>query len=376
MKPENLLIVGDSERDANLLYATGRAMSEPFIYLRLRGRNFAVLPDLELRRARRRLRDCEVLSISAYQRRLKSPPRRSDELAPVIREILREHRLKKVVVPGDFPLALARDLRNHNVKLKLQESPLFPNREFKTANEIKRISASLTMAEVGLSEGLLALRSAKIGRNRQLTYHNAPLTAEKLRAVIDTATLQAGGYPTSTIVACGRQSADPVETGQGPLRANEPIILSVAPRSRRTGYHAAITRTVVKGRPSETVRQHYRAVSQALDLAASQLRAHSCAGNVHLLLQRFFDQQGFTSRQRKGSLQRLVLCTGHGLGLDLHEKPTITTGSTDIILPGQVLALQPALYFRPQGGVRIEDILLVTSNGARNLTKFEKNLEI
>jgi Xaa-Pro aminopeptidase len=138
MKPDNMLIVADSERDANLLYATGRTITEPFIYLRLRGKNLAIVPDLELKRARRQLRQCEVLSISDYQRRLKNSRRRWDGFAPVIREILREHRLKKVVVPGDFPLALARDLRNLKVKLKLQETPLFPSREFKTANSVPR----------------------------------------------------------------------------------------------------------------------------------------------------------------------------------------------------------------------------------------------
>jgi len=376
VKPDNLLIVADSERDANLLYVTGRAITVPFIYLRLRGKCLAVVPDLELKRARRQLRQCEILSITAYQRRLKNSRRRWDGFAPVIREILREHRLKKVVVPGNFPLALARDLRNLKVKLKLQESPLFPSREFKTANEIKRISATLTMAEVGLAEGMLALRTAKVGRDRRLTYHNAPLTAEKLRAIIDTATLQAGGRPSSTVVACGRQSSDPNEWGHGPLRANEPIILDVAPKSRKTGYNAAITRTVVKGRASEAVRQLHNAVCRAQELAVTKLRAHSHAITLHRTLQRFFDKEGFSSHHRNGQFEGFIHGTGHGLGLELYEQPRIDAGSTDVILPSQVLALEPALYFRSHGGVRLEDVVQVTANGARNLTKFEKNLEV
>jgi Xaa-Pro aminopeptidase len=232
------------------------------------------------------------------------------------------------------------------------------------------------MAEVGLAEGLLALRTAKVGRDRHLTYRNAPLTAEKLRAVIDTATLQAGGRPSSTVVACGRQSADPNEWGHGPLRANEPIVLDVTPRSRKTGYHAAITRTVVKGRASEAVRQLHDVVCRAQDLAVANLRANSQAAVLHQTLQRFFDTEGYTSDHRDGQFEGFIHGTGHGLGLELYEQPRIDTGSKDVILPGQVLALEPGLYFRSCGGVRLEDLVLVTANGSRNLTKFEKSLEI
>lgn len=376
MKTDNLLIVADTESDANLRYATGHTTAEPFIYLRLRGRSFAVVSDVELKRARKGLRHCEVVSISTYQQKSHDREPRRNGFAPVIHKILREHRLKKILVPDDFPLALARELSHLNVKLKLKRSPLFPSREFKTAHEIKRINAALTMAEVGLAEGLLALRAARIGRNGYLTLNNAPLTSEKLRSIIDTATLQAGGQPFHTVVACGRQSLDPYERGHGPLRANEPIILSLAPRSKKTGYRAVVTRTVVKGRASETLGKVYRTVSDALDRAVSSLQPNSRAEDLHWAIQSFFENNGFSVKPSANRSRGSLHSTGHGLGLEQEEPPEICPGSPHRLLPGQVVALHPALYAHPHGGVRLENVVHITANGARNLTKFETTLEI
>src|SRR2546430_1364412 len=123
------------------------------------------------------------------------------------------------------------------------------------------ISAALIMAEVGMAEALQVLKASKIGREGTLLYHGVPLTSEKLRAVIDTTILQACGTAAHTIVAGGRQGCDPHEKGHGPLRAHEPIILDIYPRSQKTGYFGDITRTVVRGRASESLRRLYRTAS-------------------------------------------------------------------------------------------------------------------
>lgn len=376
MKQDSLLIVADSERDANLLYAVGCTITDPFVYLRLKDYCLILVPDIGLSRIRRLVRDCEVHSLSTYPQRPKKQRWPLGELAPAIHAVLRDHGVNKLSVPPSFPLALARDLKNLKIKLMIHEGPIFPEREVKTSTEIKKISATLTMAEVGLAEGLLALRNASVGRDRRLTYHNAPLTAEKLRAIIDTAILQAGGKPNHSIVACGRQSSDPKEAGHGYLRANEPIIIDVFPRSRKTGYHADITRTIVKGRASEYVRRLHDTVRRAHELAFTHLKAATSARKLHQKVQQFFEHEGFPTRCEESKCEGFFRSTGHGLGLELHETPLISADSTDQLRRGQVIALQPALYYRNVGGVRIEDVVLVTANGAKNLTKFEKTLEL
>ena len=194
-------------------------------------------------------------------------------LAAVISLLMREKKLRKIFVPANFPYGLARELRNYKIKVRVKKGGIFPQREFKSPDEVKKISAALMMAEVGLAEGIQALKTSKIGRDRKLTYHGAPLTSEKLRAIIDTAIIQAGGMASHTIVAGGRQACDPHEKGHGPLRAHEPIILDVFPRSQKTGYFGDITRTVVKGRASETVRRLYDTVARGQEIGFEKIRS-------------------------------------------------------------------------------------------------------
>jgi Xaa-Pro aminopeptidase len=359
-----------------MLYAVGLFVPDPFIYLRLGGRPHMVMSDLELSRARRSARHCRVLSWSHYVHRLRRDGAPAPGFAAIIREIVRERRLKKVLVPASFPFGLARELRRLKIKVKLREGEFFPERQFKTAEEVKKISAALMMAEVGLAEGILALKNSKGSKRGRLAYHNAPLTSEKLRAIIDTAILQAGGVATHTIVAGGRQGCDPHEPGHGPLRANEPIILDIFPRSQKTGYFGDITRTVVKGRASEAVRKLYRTVAHAQELAFARIESGALGVDIHHAVQDFFYREGYRTGKRQGRMQGFFHGTGHGLGLEIHEPPRISATSSDALRPGHVVTVEPGLYYSELGGARLEDIACVTANGARNLTKFEKVLEV
>ena len=375
-RPETLLIVADSERDANMLYATGLFVPDPFIYLKARGRPLIVMSDLEIDRARAQAPHCRVASLSAYQQKLRARGIKRPGLAHVVRQILREKGIRRVIVPDDFPLGLATDLEKLGVKVKARPGTFFPEREIKSAAEVRKISAALMMAEVGMAEGMEVLRRAKIGRDRKLIYHGLPLTSEKLRAVIDCAILQASGLAANTIVAGGKQACDPHERGYGPLRANEPIIIDIFPRSQKTGYFGDITRTVVRGRASEAARKLYDTVFQGQKIAFAKIRAGAPTADVHKAVQQFFVQQGYRTGRRNGRMEGFFHGTGHGLGLEIHEAPRMGATSTGRLQPGHVVTVEPGLYYPEIGGVRLEDVALVTTNGARNLTRFEKVLEI
>jgi Xaa-Pro aminopeptidase len=372
---ENLLIVADSERDSNMLYAAGLFVPDPFIYFRFEAKNHIVVSDLEIGRAQRKARDCRVISYDQCVDKLGRKVKRPGQAA-VINLLFRERRLRKVFVPANFPYGLARELRNYSIKVRVKKDGLFPQREFKRADELKKISGALIMAEVGLAEGIQALKAAKIGRDHKLHYHGVPLTSEKLRAIIDIAILQAGGLAAHTIVAGGSQACDPHETGHGPLRAHEPIILDVFPRSQKTGYFGDITRTVVRGRASDAVRSLYETVARAQELAFAKLRPKTRAIDVHTAVQQFFDTRGYKTGKKDGRMYGFFHGAGHGLGLDLHEAPRIGALSLDLLAVGQVVSVEPGLYYPGIGAVRLEDVATLTPQGARNLTKFEKSLEI
>ena len=376
MKPDNLLMVADSEHDANMLYAVRMFIPDSFIYLRINGKCHLVMNDLEIDRARKQARHCRVLSWTHYVNKLKRNRVKSPGFASVIREILQEKRLRKVFVPNSFPHGLARELRRLKIKIKVREAHFFPEREFKTADEVKKISAALMMAEVGLAEGIQALKNSRIGKQGRLMYHNVPLTSEKLRAIIDIAIIQAGGLAAHTIVAGGRQACDPHEQGHGVLRAHEPIILDVFPRSQKTGYFGDITRTIVKGRAHEAVRKLYRTVARGQEIAFEQIEANVRCVEVHAAVRKFFDQAGYKTGKRNGRMQGFFHGTGHGLGLEIHEAPRLSATSNDTLRAGHVVTVEPGLYYPELGGVRLEDVAYITGNSPRNLTKFEKVLEV
>ena len=377
MSRDSLLMVADTEHCADMLYAVGMFVPDPFIYLRAAGKPCIVLSDLELDRARVQAPHCQVLSLSRLQDRVRQNGAKKAGLPQIIRHLLAEKHVRRVRVPDHFGFGLARELRRLKVRVKPAGGRVFPERAVKSVAEVKKISAALMMAEVGLAEGIQALKSAKIDRKRRLIYNHIPLTAEKLRSIIDTAIIQYGGLPRNTIVAGGRQGCDPHERGHGVLRAHEPIIIDIFPRSQTTGYYGDITRTVVKGRASEDIRKLYHAVEQAQAKAFQLLRNGARAKDVHRAVEQHFEQQGFKSGKRRGRMNGFFHNTGHGVGLEIHEAPRLSPQSRDLLRAGHVVTVEPGLYY-PElgGGVRLEDLALVTLNGPRNLTKFEKVLEV
>jgi Xaa-Pro aminopeptidase len=376
MRTENLLMFADSERDADMLYAVEMLVPTPFIYVRLDGRCHVVLNDLDVARGRRLAPHCRVVPLARCLRQLRRLDGRPTGIAHVIHLLTRARRIKKLWVPASFPYGLARELRTLKLRVKVKPGAFFPQREFKAPAEVKKISAALLMAEVGMAEGIHALRQCRIGSGRKLLYHNVPLTSEKLRSIIDVAIIQAGGLACHTIVAGGRQACDPHEPGYGPLRANQPIVLDIFPRSQKTGYFGDITRTVVRGRASEALRKLFAAVRAAQDLAFGQLRPKARGSQVHRSVQEFFEHQGYKTSRHNGRMQGFFHGTGHGLGLEIHEAPRLSATSPDVLKPGHVVTVEPGLYYPGVGAVRLEDVALVTTNGPRNLTKFEKTLEL
>jgi Xaa-Pro aminopeptidase len=373
---ENLLMVADSEQDANMLYAVGMFVPDPFVFLRIRGRNYAVMSDLEIDRARQQARHCQVLSVATCQSKLREHGVKQPGFAAVVRWLLREKGVASVLVPGNFPLGLASQLQKLGIRVRARAGSFFPERERKSPAEAAKIRAALRMAEAGMAEGIQALKRARIGRDQRLRYRGAPLTSERLRAIIDTAMLQRGGVATRSIVAGGRQGCDPHEPGHGPLRGHETIILDLFPRSQKTGYFGDITRTVVRGRAGEAIRKLYQTVLEGQTLAFTKIRANVATQAVHRAVQEFFDRQGYKTTNRSGRMEGFFHGTGHGLGLEIHEPPRLGATSPGVLKTGHVVTVEPGLYYPDIGGVRLEDVAWVRDAGYENLTRFPKVLEL
>ena len=344
------LIVADSEHDADMLYAVGMFVPDPFVYFEVGNRRYVVMNDLEIDRAKRQAKVDRVLSYTRYSRLLKRAGVAQPRLADVVNEVLREFRVTEVEVPHSFPVGLANKLR---VKVAVAKAAFFPERELKSAAEIRKLADALAMAEEGMGAALQALRASKIGRDGYLHWRGQRLTSEHVRGLINATIAARGGVAAHTIVAGGNQACDPHERGHGPLRAHETIILDIFPRDMATGYWGDITRTIVRGRAREPVKRMYAVVAQAQELAYGQLRAGVDGQSVHEAIHALFKREGFTTGVKRGFQQGFFHGTGHGLGLEIHELPRVSAVKAEM-KTGHVVTVEPGLYYRGIGGVRLE----------------------
>lgn len=367
------LIVAASEGDSNMLYATGFFVPDPFIFFEHRGRKYVVMSDLEIDRAKKQATVDRVLSLSLYQQRLRKLGRKTG-LADVIEALFREKQIRTLLVPANFPTQLADQLRARRFFVHIQE-PFFPEREKKRTAEVKSISDSLRVAELGLDAGIRALKKARIGRDRYLYLNGARLTSETLKSIVNTTMMAQGWVPSHTIIASGNQCCDPHHEGSGPIKAHTSIIFDIFPRSQKTGYFGDLSRTVVRGRASDRLKAAYAAVEQGQEIAFRLIRDGANGQQIHEDIHRLFEEKGFRTGKTGGRMQGFFHGTGHGLGLDIHEQPRIAHVSAPL-QTGHVVTVEPGLYYWGLGGVRLEDVVVVSATGNRNLTRYPKVLEI
>jgi Xaa-Pro aminopeptidase len=374
-KPYTILLYASSESDADVLYATRFHCPDPFIFIRTAaGRRIYVMSDLEIGRARSQSNAHRVLSLSRYTARAMERTGHVPGVAEVIAEVFGDLRIRAVTVPGTAPAAIVEGLRAQKIRVTVARGPLFPERALKAPAEVAAIRKAMRATEAGLQAGIDLLRRASI-RGGWVVSGGSRLSAEELRRVINAEIFARGCIPAHTIVAAGRRGCDPHDVGGGPIRAGQPIIIDVFPRSESTGYFADITRTVVKGKPTEMVRDIYQTVFDGQRLALRMIRHGVRSRDIHGAILDLFEARGFPTGEAHGRMQGFFHGTGHGLGLEIHEPPRIAMNDT-VLKAGMVVTVEPGLYYHPVGGVRIEDTVLVTRTGLRNLTRFPKFLAI
>jgi Xaa-Pro aminopeptidase len=217
------------------------------------------------------------------------------------------------------------------------------------------------------------LKQSSPGKGQKLEWSGTVLTSELLRAEIDTAVLRAGGLPANTIVAGGDQACDPHERGHGPLKANSLIIIDIFPRAAASGYYGDLTRTVLRGRASDEQRRLWETVNEGQALALKKMKPGVDGLKLHKEVKQFFADRGYPTELRDGRQTGFFHGTGHGLGLEIHEHPRF---QKTIFKAGQVLTVEPGLYYPGLGGVRTEDVVAITKSGIRMLSRFVHQLEI
>lgn len=371
---ETLLLHSDSQTGADLRYATGFVVPDPVIWFRKGGRSHLVVNPLELGRARATARVDVVIDQAAERARLAKRIGRTPRPLEVVVAILRRHRVASVTVPETFPVGTADFLRRAGIRVTVREGLFFPERAVKRPDEVAAIRRAQAATEAGVAKAIAALRETRV-RGGVLRHGGEAVTSEYLKWIVEAEMLRHGALGQHTIVASGDQCVDPHDTGSGPVRPNTTIIFDVFPRDMASGYFADMSRTVVRGKASKQVRAMYDAVLAGQQYAFDRVRPGAAGREIHEGIQRLFESLGFRTGPRDGKMEGFFHGTGHSLGLDIHEAPGI--GARDETLPeGAVVTVEPGLYYPGVGGVRLEDMVLVTKDGCENLTGFEKVLEI
>ncbi len=363
------LLLAASDSDADMLYLTGFPCGDPFIYLKIGRISTIVVTDFEVGRAEEESDADEVLPLSSLTKKTGT-----QDLVAAAGQLLSDRQITNVKVPHQFPAGGVEELRQRGFEVRVLPLPFLPERELKNSYEVKLITKTQRKAERAMESAIRWIASASVRRGT-LYYSGKPLTAQMVRQRIQLRLMESGCLASNTIVACGDQAIDPHNVGIGALKANKPIIIDIFPRSMETHYFADISRTVVKNKATDTVKKMFRAVREGQRIAMNMIRPGVKANKIHSAICEHFEEKGFKTGMVNGKMQGFIHGTGHGVGLQVHEPPRISQVDLEL-QAGNVITIEPGLYYKGHGGIRLEDLVLVTPQGAKNLTRFAKVLEV
>lgn len=355
----------DSSENADMRYLAGFLASDPYIYVYPRGGvGTLIVSSMEELRARRES-PCRVITRSAAGLPGLLKEHHDADLATA--HMIRTFAGEKLLVPASMPIGFAQTLMQV-AEVAVDKTTVAALRRIKTPEEIKLIRQVQLHNETATAAAVALIRDADIDDDG-LSWQGRPLTAERVRDEIAATLRPFDCEERDTIISCGADTALPHARGAGQLRAHEPIVMDVFPKSLKTGYFADMTRTVARGEPADEIVALYATVKKAKELAASMLGPGVSGADVHSAVVAFFEEQGYMTAGSSGFIHGL----GHGVGLQIHEAPPLSpTGG--VLEPGNVITVEPGLYYPGIGGVRLEDMGVITETGFDRFTNFEEQL--
>jgi Xaa-Pro aminopeptidase len=359
------LLVDDAVRSPELRHELGEPYGDPVVFLEHDGRRIVAGPSLDeaiLSRVAdefwpvRDLGAEELVKTADFPYALMYP-----ELA---RRALDRLGARQVRVPGTFPVLAADHLRDAGIEVAVDPDAWTDRRRVKRDWELEGITRAQRAAAAAIGEAARLMREATPGGDGGLRSGGETLTAERIRDAMVAALLERGAESEEIMIQPGDQCLDGHEVGSGPIRAGQSVVIDCFPRDRRSGLHSDMTRTFVAGTPSPELRRLHEHARAALDVAFEHVRPG--AADAHAAVAAYFAGEGFPTQDRhegEGPLREgFMHGLGHGVGLEVHEQPWMGRRS-DALVEGDVVAVEPGLYFPGIGGVRLEDTVRVTASG-------------
>jgi Xaa-Pro aminopeptidase len=353
-----------SSRDADMRYLTRFTTSDPFVYFKKPGENgVIIISQMETGRASR---ESPAAIMTRAEAGLPELLKKEKDPLRATAKMISLQAGQHILVPPQFPVGLAQAL-GEVCTVSVDKGTVPSLRAKKTKTEIVLMKEVQKVTEAAMGKAVALIRASK--PKKGILYSNGkPLTAEQVKFTMHCHLLEHGCTAVDTIVSCGEDTAIPHMTGTGPLVADEPIVIDLFPVNEKSGYYADMTRTVVKGEPSREIREMYDTLREAKQLGISRVKSGVPCPDVHQAVVDFFAERGYESDTR-GFIHNL----GHGVGLQVHELPTVGMAGRKLVA-GNVITIEPGLYYPGTGGVRLEDIGAVTAKGFDSFTTFSEEL--
>jgi Xaa-Pro aminopeptidase len=373
LKP--LVLIPSGESDAEFTYASGFPV-ETGLYIRFGDADdVLVASPLEIDRARVQSKAARKLGFAEAgfvdHGEFASWPR-------LAARMLRERGLEEARVSPRLQAAYLEELRSAGVAVEIDRELFKAERRRKSPEEAGFIQAAQRAAEAAVTEVVRQLAHAEI-KDGVLWLDGRPLTSERLYARAQLLLGEMGFSCPEMIVAGSPECAMPHFRGEGAIRAGAPVIIDIFPSGRSTHYHGDLTRTVVVGEIPDEIRRMHASVLQALDAGIESIRSGVAGRDVHHAVCQVLVDRGYgtTTKGYEGPEggPKMNHSTGHGVGLDVHEEPSLRGPNDEPLLEGDVVTVEPGLYLLGLGGVRIEDTGMVTGNGFANFTSLTRSLD-
>jgi Xaa-Pro aminopeptidase len=375
----DVVIYADSIRSPEMRHEVPVPVPDPFAYVEHGGRRYVFVSSYEVPRIEEGVPDVELLVPEqvGYDDLLAEGYERWRLVRELVLRACREIGVGAAYVPATFPLELADHLRANGIEVTPDDDVFAERRRVKTQTELEGIRRAQRACEAAMDVARELLRSADRS-NGTLVVDGEPLTCERIRSRVDDVFNAHGVFADESIVSHGAQTAIGHEMGHGAIAPNEPVVLDLFPRDRATGCYADMTRTFVVGEASDELREYHRLVKEALERSTAQVRAGARGRALFEGVCELFQQHGYPTQLTKPPGEILAdgffHSLGHGIGLEVHEQPLLGRAETRLVA-GDVVTIEPGLYRRGYGGVRLEDLVLVTDDGPEVLTQYPYDLE-
>jgi Xaa-Pro aminopeptidase len=375
----DVLMYADTYRSPELRHEVPIGIPDPFLYVEKDGAKHIAIGAMEIPR----LAELGLFELHPSEEYGSDDLVRSGLSYPEVRQevVLRAVNglgISSAVVPETFPVWLADRLREAGVELTVDGGFFDERRRVKNEAELAGIRRAQRAAEAGMDAARDLLRRAQDRNHGGLEIDGEPLTVERVKAAMSAAFVANGASSDDFIVAPGPQGAVGHDMGSGPIGAGVPIVIDIWPRDNESFMFCDMTRTFVVGDVPEDVQKWHALTKQALDRAISEIRDGADGRAIFDGTCEIYEGAGEptqrTKEQGKTLSDGFFHGLGHGVGLEVHEQPGMGLASKLPLRAGDVVTVEPGCYRQGYGGVRLEDLVLVTEDGAENLTQYPYDL--